>query len=69
MARMITTLTTTFTPAYYGLLEAAQTIAERHGDDRAMEWVTRVMEADFDLFCRVSVDSKPKLRLIRGGLD
>lgn len=68
MARVTLSLTATFTPAFYALLEAAQLIAERNGEARAQEWISGVLGADMDPFCVIASDSRPQLRLIQGGI-
>lgn len=68
MARLTLCLTATFTPAFYALLETAQLIAERHGDERAQEWASAALQVDMDLFCVIATDSRPQLRLIQGGV-
>lgn len=60
-------LTAELTPAFYALLECAETIAEQHGPDRAEEWARTVLVADIELFCRIGSDRRPALRLIDGG--
>jgi hypothetical protein len=68
VARVTLNLTATFTPAFYALLETAQLIAERHGEERAQEWASAAMLEDMDLFCVISASDRPNLRLIQGGL-
>ena len=66
--RLNAILTITHLPAFYDLLAAAASIAEVEGEDRAIEWAKRVLEADIGLFCAVvRTPIRPQLRLIDGG--
>jgi hypothetical protein len=67
MANVNFTLNLVFKPAYFTLLETAQSIAAERGHDEAIRWVDHVLAADFDLFCSIVTDRRPQLRLIEGG--
>jgi hypothetical protein len=67
MAQTTLTLSAHFTPAYYALLNTAEVIKARHGEDTAMAWALKTLQADFGLFCTLSADRRPELRLIIGG--
>lgn len=67
MASVTLNLTASFTPAFYALLEAAQLIAERDGEERAQEWASAALQLDMDLFCVIGASQRPNLRLIKGG--
>jgi hypothetical protein len=67
VAREITIdLSLTCTPAFYALLHCAEVIAETEREERAGEWAGRIVRDDFDLFCRIQTDKRPRLRLIKG---
>lgn len=67
MARIALTLRAEFRPAYYALLDAAQCIADTHGEEAAADWASAQLSEHFDLFCRLRADERPQLRLIAGG--
>jgi hypothetical protein len=60
-------LIVTFKPAFHALVECAHAIALEHGDDAASEWAKKALEADWGLFCSTRIESRPQLRLIKGG--
>lgn len=68
MARIVATLTASFTPAFYALIALAEETKATHGEEFASEWANRTLRADFDLFCRIGTEVRPALRLINGGL-
>lgn len=67
MAQITMNLRVEYRPAFDALLACAREIGATHGDERAMAWAGSLLEADFDLFCRVTTDSRPTLRVIQGG--
>lgn len=69
MARIEIPLRVTYEPAFYAIVEVAELIADQEGTDRAMEWAERALKVDIDLFVRVEVDQRPKLTLVKGGLE
>ena len=65
MARTTLTLCVSFTPAYTALIDVAQEIAERDGEDRAMAFVQSALAADQDAFIAIRAESpRPVLRLV-----
>lgn len=60
-------ITITHLPAFSALLECARLVAETEGEERAMEWAKRVLDADIGLFCSIEQDRRPRLRLVQGG--
>lgn len=68
MTAITLNLSATYTPAFYVLAECAQQIALAHGEDVAIDWAHRVLDADIELFCVISADRRPALRLIQGGI-
>lgn len=63
------TLSMEFKPAYRALVDCAVEIAALEGQDVAERWVAEQIGSHFDLFCRIVANSRPSLRLIRGGND
>jgi hypothetical protein len=68
MAQTVISLSVHFTPAFHEMMNTAEAIKDRWGEERAIAWVQKTLEADFDLFCNLKADQKPSLRLITGGL-
>lgn len=65
MARTSLTLCVSFTPAYAALIDVAQAIAERDGEDRAMAFVQSALQSDQDAFIAMRAESpRPVLRLV-----
>lgn len=60
-------LSFTYTGAFYALRDCTCVVAERHGEEFALEWANRVLDADIELFVRIEIDSRPRLRLVHGG--
>jgi hypothetical protein len=60
-------MTFSATPAYAALVDTVIAIANAEGSDRALAWMQRQLDADFDLFMRIDSSMRPRLQLLQGG--